>query len=92
MIHARILQTIGGKENFTLYVDDVKYSKYTLTNSSYIIRGLNPGQRYKIQATTTFCSFESVMTDPVEECTGMTFLHQIYSDQYIQGIQINISI
>ena len=71
MIHGTISQTIGGNDSFTLYVDDKKYSEYTITKSSYVIRGLNPGEKYKIQATTTFCSLESVKTDPVEECTGM---------------------
>ena len=71
LIQGTILQTHGGKDNFTLYVNDVKYSQYTITNSNYVIRGLNPGQKYKIQATTTFCRFVSVKTDPVEECTGM---------------------
>ena len=72
MIQGTIIRTIGGNDNFTLYVDDIKYSRYTITKSSYVIRGLNPGQNYKIQATTTFCSLVSLKTNAVVECTGMT--------------------
>ena len=88
MIQGTILQTICENDSFTLYVNEKMYSDYTTTKSSYVIRGLNPGQKYKIQAKPMFCSFVSVITDAVEECTGMEFFIKYIKGDPVQHFHI----
>ena len=69
-ISGTINQTTGGNDTFSLYCEDQTKLNYTIHGDKYKINDLEPGQRYRCQATTTFCHHTSAKTNLTDECTG----------------------
>ena len=61
-ISGTIHQTKGGNDIFSLYCEDQANLTYTIQGGQYRINNLEPGQRYRCQATTTFCQHTSTRT------------------------------
>ena len=69
-ISGTIHQIKGGNDNFNLYCEGQTKLNYTIDGDKYRIHNLEPGQRYRCQASSTFCHHTSTRTSLIEECTG----------------------
>jgi len=66
-----ILQENSDRYEFKLYSNETKELQYEIRGSDYNISSLQPGQRYHLQATTSFCNHTSGQSKQIEACTGM---------------------
>ena len=70
-LSGHILQENSDRYEFNLYCKEENELHYKITGSNYNISSLQPGHRYHLQATTSFCNHTSGQSKQIEACTGM---------------------
>ena len=70
-LSGHILQENSSRYTFNLYYNETKELQYKIRGSDYEISSLQPGHRYYLQATTSFCNHTSAQSKQIEECTGI---------------------